>query len=173
MTILPGRLATAYHGRQACPGPGRGHAGLRRESVNLPRHQMTLPTHIAERILLATFERFPPRELIFKASEGRAESEYDNECRMPFCRFFAQGPAMFVDKDVLDIGCGFGGRPVRYLEYGAHSVTGLEISQERWLPGVPLRNGTRLAVASGMCVAKASSCRLVTEASTLSPFMTT
>jgi SAM-dependent methyltransferase len=84
-----------------------------------------------DRLLLWSFRRFPPRESIFKESEGRAESEYVKEAENPFSKWFGIGPREFFnDKDVLDLGSGFGGRPVRFLEVGARRVTGIEINEE-------------------------------------------
>jgi 2-polyprenyl-3-methyl-5-hydroxy-6-metoxy-1,4-benzoquinol methylase len=84
----------------------------------------------AERALVCLFRRFPPHETIFKPSDARAAEEYHDEKRFPFYRFFARGPELFSDKDVLDLGSGFGGRPVAYLEHGAARVTGIEIANE-------------------------------------------
>jgi SAM-dependent methyltransferase len=58
----------------------------------------------------------------------RAQMEYDDE----------RGPEGFHcifnfdlrDKDVLDLGCGFGGRAVYYREMGARSVIGIEPDQK-------------------------------------------
>ncbi|PWT75181.1 MAG: hypothetical protein C5B60_05700 [Chloroflexi bacterium] len=60
----------------------------------------------------------------------RARMEYEDE-RGPkgFHAFFA-GRLNVVGKDVLDFGCGYGGRTVRYKELGARSVTGTEIVPE-------------------------------------------
>jgi ubiquinone/menaquinone biosynthesis C-methylase UbiE len=68
----------------------------------------------------------------FKEPAGRAERlEYADECRNPFSRWFGLQPdELFGGKDVLDLGSGFGGRPVRFSEVGAKSVIGLEISDE-------------------------------------------
>lgn len=81
-------------------------------------------------LLLNLFRAFPPKETIFKEPGPRPEREYRQECDFPFYGWFGWSPEMFEDKDVLDVGSGFGGRPVRYAEYGARSVTGLEISNE-------------------------------------------
>jgi ubiquinone/menaquinone biosynthesis C-methylase UbiE len=55
-------------------------------------------------------------------------------------REFADGPRLFesfapeltpgrlVGRDVLDLGCGYGGRTVFYAETGAHTVAGIEIA---------------------------------------------
>jgi SAM-dependent methyltransferase len=80
------------------------------------------------RLLLRIFQSFPAKNLIFKAPEGRPELEYEQECDFPYYNWFGMGPEMFAGKDVLDLGCGFGGRTVKFREYGATSVTGLEIS---------------------------------------------
>ena len=81
-------------------------------------------------LLLSLFRTFPPKETIFKEPGPRSEREYRQECDFGFHRWFGLGTELFVGKDVLDVGSGFGGRPVRYAEYGARTVTGLEISDE-------------------------------------------
>lgn len=86
----------------------------------------------SDRPLLMLFERFPPRTSIFKASEGRPDQEYEREAARPFHEWFGLSPgALFDGKDVLDLGSGFGGSAVRFLDYGARSVTGLETSSDK------------------------------------------
>lgn len=85
---------------------------------------------VSDRVLLGLFRRFPPRSTIFMAAEGRAEQEYADEVRFPFWRFFGRGPELFAGARVLDLGCGYGGRPVRYLETGAKHVIGVEIGED-------------------------------------------
>ncbi len=87
---------------------------------------------VSERMLLWIFRTFPPAPgaVIFKAPADRPRSEYEQEKAQGFYRYFGRGPEMFTDRDILDVGSGFGGRPVRYLEYGARSVTGLEVTAE-------------------------------------------
>lgn len=89
-------------------------------------------SRVSERLALSIFRRFParPQDLIFKEAAGRAEDEYADEGGRGFFWYFGQGPEMFAGKDVLDLGCGFGGRTVRFLEYGARTVTGLEITPD-------------------------------------------
>ena len=84
----------------------------------------------SERILLALFRRFPPRETIFKDPAPRAEAEYEDERRLPFGRYFGAEAGLMAGRDVLDLGCGFGGRCVRFAEVGARSVHGLEIGPD-------------------------------------------
>jgi len=57
----------------------------------------------------------------------RARMEYEDELHGGFRKWF-HNPSL-QDKDVFDIGCGYGGRTVRYAELGARSVTGLEVSE--------------------------------------------
>jgi SAM-dependent methyltransferase len=99
------------------------------KNESMSASQLTL----TDRILLGLFRTFPPREhdLIFKASSSRPESEYDDEKNNPFTSFFVDGMRLVQGKDILDLGCGFGGRSVRFLELGASQVTGLEVDEER------------------------------------------
>lgn len=55
----------------------------------------------------------------------RARLEYDDEVTAPVFDID------FCGKDVLDLGCGYGGRPVRYKELGARSVVGIEPHHEQ------------------------------------------
>ena len=86
---------------------------------------------VSDAVLLALFRRFPPTEVIFKEPSTRAEGEYANEEQVPFHWHFHRSNEMFHDKDVLDLGSGFGGRTAKFLEHGARSVVGLEIEQEK------------------------------------------
>jgi SAM-dependent methyltransferase len=97
-------------------------------------------------LLLWLFRRFPPRpeHLIYgKAAGERPATEYEQERQFGFHRYFGRGPDMFAGRDVLDLGCGFGGRPVRYREYGARTVTGLEVTEAH------AREAARFAAARG------------------------
>jgi SAM-dependent methyltransferase len=54
----------------------------------------------------------------------RAQMEYDDEITGGFLKWF---PLLsLAGKDVLDLGCGYGGRSVRYAELDSRSVTGIE-----------------------------------------------
>jgi SAM-dependent methyltransferase len=54
----------------------------------------------------------------------RARMEYDDEVAGGFLNWF---PSLsLTGKDVLDLGCGYGGRSVRYAELGVRSLTGVE-----------------------------------------------
>ncbi len=55
----------------------------------------------------------------------RAQMEYEDECAKGFLKWF--GGIDLRGKDVLDVGCGYGGRSVRYAELGAKRVIGTEI----------------------------------------------
>ena len=83
-----------------------------------------------KRVLLSIFKQFPPSDVIFKDPSPRPSVEYEDEVHNPFGRWFATGPKMFAERDVLDLGCGFGGRAVRFSEIGARRVTGIEISEK-------------------------------------------
>ncbi|MDQ3740249.1 MAG: class I SAM-dependent methyltransferase [Actinomycetota bacterium] len=99
-----------------------------------------------EAVLLQLFRRFPPKESIFKAPEGRAETEYAAEDDVDNFRnhFSERYPDLFRDKDVLDLGSGFGGRTVKFLEYGAKRVVGLEVADHH------VRVGRRFAEERGV-----------------------
>ena len=86
----------------------------------------------SDRILLSIFERFPPEYDIFVEPEGRAASEFEAEAGgAPFSAWFGLSPAeLFEGRDVLDVGCGHGGKAIQYLRYGARSVTGIEIAED-------------------------------------------
>lgn len=90
-----------------------------------------------ETVCLRLFRAFPPRtsDVIFKETARRADSEYAAEGTWPFFRYFRSTSGLFEDQDVLDVGSGFGGRTVRYLEYGASSVTGLEVEDAKVAAG--------------------------------------
>jgi SAM-dependent methyltransferase len=86
---------------------------------------------IPEQLLLTLFNRFPARESIFKEPESRAPEEYASESDPDsFINHFEPFPALFEGADVLDLGSGFGGRTVKFLEYGAKTVVGLEVTQQ-------------------------------------------
>ena len=54
----------------------------------------------------------------------RARMEYEDEVAGGFLKWF---PSLsLTGKDVLDLGCGYGGRSIRYAELGSRSVTGIE-----------------------------------------------
>lgn len=98
-------------------------------------HQSTLgesapePVSVAERLLVWAFRRYPPRSTMFLDARGRPETEYNDEVRFGFHRYVGAGPELYAGKDVLDLGCGFGGRTVRFAELGARTVTGVEVTQ--------------------------------------------
>lgn len=57
----------------------------------------------------------------------RARMEYDDEVAGGFLEWF---PNLDLrGKDILDLGCGYGGRSVRYAELGARSVSANEITE--------------------------------------------
>jgi SAM-dependent methyltransferase len=86
---------------------------------------------ISDAVLLRIFHRFPARSSIFKPSSGRADTEYEVKGQRAFYWHFGESAEMFLDKDVLDVGSGFGASAVRFLEYGARSVTGLEVTEDK------------------------------------------
>lgn len=82
-------------------------------------------------ILLALFRRFPARDSIFKASEGRAETEYERDSATLFFQTFGKDLKEVADKDVLDLGSGFGSQAVQYASAGAASVVGVEVEDDK------------------------------------------
>jgi SAM-dependent methyltransferase len=63
----------------------------------------------------------------------RAQMEYDDEIAGGFLKWF---PSLSLGgKDVLDLGCGYGGRSVRYAELGSRSVTGIEPEERQCSEG--------------------------------------
>ncbi len=86
---------------------------------------------VAQRLLLGLFRCFPPRETIFKDPASRAVQEYEAEnCGDGFLKSFEPFPDLFEGQDILDLGSGYGGRTVKFLEYGARTVVGLEVSDQ-------------------------------------------
>lgn len=85
---------------------------------------------VPESMLLWLFRRFPARDTIFLAADDRAASEYEAEVGFGFHRYVGLGPDLYRDKDILDLGSGYGGRTVRFTELGARRVTGVEIRDE-------------------------------------------
>lgn len=73
----------------------------------------------------------------------RAQAEYDDE--RSDSGFHAVFGLDLRGKDVLDLGCGFGGRTVYYKEIGARSVTGVEVDSDTALEALEFaayRNAT-------------------------------
>jgi SAM-dependent methyltransferase len=60
----------------------------------------------------------------------RAQMEYDDECGPQGFHAFFKGRLRVEGKEVVDLGCGYGGRSVRYKELGAKSVIGIEVLPE-------------------------------------------
>jgi SAM-dependent methyltransferase len=86
---------------------------------------------VSDSVLLWVFRRFPARSSIFKQSTGRAEAEYEIKGQCGFYWYLGESADMFKDKDVLDLGSGFGASGVRFIEYGSRSVTGLEVAEDK------------------------------------------
>ena len=83
-------------------------------------------------LLLAVFEHFPPRATIFKDSPGRPEEEFELETTRPFHHWFGlAADELFGGRDVLDLGSGFGGSAVWFERYGARSVVGVEVEEDK------------------------------------------
>ena len=60
---------------------------------------------------------------------GRSFMEYKSECD-PVEGFHFAFDLKLTGKDVLDLGCGFGGRTAYFAEMGAKSVTGVEVGAD-------------------------------------------
>jgi SAM-dependent methyltransferase len=66
----------------------------------------------------------PPTYWLDPKPLERARMEYQDEVAGGFLKWF---PSLsLTGKDVLDLGCGYGGRSVRYVELGARSLYGIE-----------------------------------------------
>jgi SAM-dependent methyltransferase len=59
----------------------------------------------------------------------RARMEYEDEVSGGFLNWFTS--LSLTGKDVLDLGCGYGGRSVRYAELGAQSLVGIEPAERQ------------------------------------------
>jgi SAM-dependent methyltransferase len=75
----------------------------------------------------------PPRYWTDPAPLERAQTEYEDEVSGGFLKWFPE--LELKGKDVFDIGCGYGGRAVRYAELGARSVVALEPFQHQCKQG--------------------------------------
>jgi len=73
---------------------------------------------------------YPGEYLLRPVPLERAEMEYDDECSEFGFHHFFNHPLEFAGKVVLDLGCGYGGRSVRYKELGARRVIALEVSDK-------------------------------------------
>jgi SAM-dependent methyltransferase len=71
----------------------------------------------------------PPAFYEHRKPLERALMEYASELNLEDA-FLDNFPGLVPSGDILDIGCGFGGRTVQYKELGAKSVTGLEVQPE-------------------------------------------
>ena len=75
----------------------------------------------------------PPRYWTDPAPLERAQIEYEDEVSGGFLKWFPE--LELKGKDVFDVGCGYGGRAVRYAELGARSVVALEPFQHQCKQG--------------------------------------
>jgi SAM-dependent methyltransferase len=105
-------------------------SGAHTSPLHRPAPRFTLQT-VSDAVLLWIFRRFPAQSLIFKEPVGRAEAEYEVKGQYEFYWHFGASAVMFRDKEVLDVGSGFGAGAVRFIEYGARSVTGLEVTGDK------------------------------------------
>jgi SAM-dependent methyltransferase len=90
----------------------------------------------------------------------RAQMEYADEMAGGFLKWF---PSLSVaGKDVLDLGCGYGGRTVRYTELAARSVTGIEPGERQCAEGRDFAAAHQVAasfqVGAGECLPLAAEC---------------
>ena len=84
----------------------------------------------AARFYLGLYPTSLPEYYEHRQPLQRATMEYEDECGGLGFQAFFNGNLTFAGKDVLDFGCGYGGRTVRFKELGARSVTGTEIIPE-------------------------------------------
>lgn len=70
---------------------------------------------------------YPGDYLTTPGEKERATMEYEDEQSVFGFHHFFDRPINFTGKSVLDLGCGYGGRTVRYKEAGASRVVGVEI----------------------------------------------
>jgi SAM-dependent methyltransferase len=74
----------------------------------------------------------------------RARMEYEDEVAGGFLGWWF--PSLSIaGKDVLDLGCGYGGRSVRYAELGARSVTGIEPAERQCCEAREFADSRRIA----------------------------
>ncbi len=84
----------------------------------------------------------PPSEWTNPEFLRRPQVEYEDEVAGGFLKWF---PALsLTGKEIFDIGCGFGGRAVRFAELGAKRIVGLEPFSE------PCIEGAAFAAKRGM-----------------------
>jgi SAM-dependent methyltransferase len=70
----------------------------------------------------------PPSIYVRENPDERSKSEYaDESSEAGFHTIFSLDPR---GKDVLDLGCGYGGRTVYFKELGARSVVGIEVRED-------------------------------------------
>src|SRR5438552_2323823 len=87
--------------------------------------RFTSPSVELAKTYLKLAPSFPPKHWTTPNPLERARMEYDDEIAGGFLKWF---PGIDLSGlSVFDIGCGYGGRAVRYRELGAHKVVGLEI----------------------------------------------
>jgi SAM-dependent methyltransferase len=73
----------------------------------------------------------------------RARMEYEDEVAGGFLNWF---PSLsLAGKDVLDLGCGYGGRSARYAELGVRSLTGVEPAEHQCSEARDFAAGRRIA----------------------------
>ena len=72
---------------------------------------------------------YPGEYLLREVEFEKSTMEYSDECSEFGFQHFFDHPIDFRNKDILDFGCGNGGRTVRYKELGARRVVGLEVSE--------------------------------------------
>lgn len=60
----------------------------------------------------------------------RARVEYGDEVKSGFMGHFVKSNENFNGKSIFDLGCGYGGRTVRYAELGAKFVVGIEVTHQ-------------------------------------------
>jgi SAM-dependent methyltransferase len=98
---------------------------------------MSLAASLARKYL-SLAPAHPPVQWIQPEFLRRSQIEYEDELAGGFLKWFPK--LDLKNKQVFDVGCGFGGRAVRFIELGARNVVGLEPFEEPCIEGAAFAN---------------------------------
>ena len=98
------------------------------------------------RTYLSLAPSYPPKYWTDPAPLERARMEYEIEVVGRFLRYFPE--LNLQGKEVLEIGCGYGGSSARFAELGAKRVIGLEPFEK------PCKEGRAFAAGKGVSNAR-------------------